>query len=282
MRILTLDSSHSTQVLFKYYFVPFFISRLPSPTLYDHYFRSPEIPFHPGYVHPYMFPSFTDHKHHLQSFAAAARPQTIKSKSVTSPKVASPAVLDLTRLPHMMTSSHTITSTTPSSESSKRATKRPLVSSESVLDLSFKRPKLHNSNIFDIPKCNIESPFSNSAYRLHQELYGAWRNEHLPSQNSKQTHTSNGKASKHDGSSCHCAENSSKDIRNWSVEKVGQFLKSLEGCSPYVKVIVLSHSSNRGTRRYRYLPNAYQCNLILIYLSYMCFIRQLNKCSQTC
>lgn len=227
---------------------------LPGPAFYDHYFRSPEMPLHPGFVHPYMFPAFAEHNHHLQSLAAAAavRPQTAKSKSVTSPKVASPAVLDLTRLPHMMTSlpssSFTTTSTMPS-DSSKRAGKRPSASSgESVLDLSVKRPKLHTSNIFDIPKCSVENPFNSHAYRLHQELYGAWQSEHSSLLNSKHTHVSNGKVSKYDGTSCQCAENISKDVRNWSVEKVGQFLKSLDGCSPYVKIFQESRISGK------YLP----------------------------
>lgn len=223
---------------------------MPGPAFYDHYFRSPEIPLHPGFVHPYMFPVFAEQNHHFQSLAAAAaavRPQTAKSKSVTSPKVASPAVLDLTRLPHKMTSSpsssFTTTSTTPS-DSSKRAGKRSSASSaESVLDLSVKRPKLHASNIFDIPMCSVENPFNSHAYRLHQELYGAWQSEHSSSLlNSKHTHVNNGRVSKYDGTSCQCAENISKDVRNWSVENVGQFLKSLDGCSPYVKVNVLSIS----------------------------------------
>ncbi|XP_061181841.1 uncharacterized protein LOC133190313 isoform X1 [Saccostrea echinata] len=223
-------------------------SLLPSPAFYDHYFRSPEIPFHPGYVHPYMFPAFTEHSHHLESFAAAARPQTIKSKSVTSPKVASPAVLDLTRLPHNIAPPfHTTNSSTTSPAVSKKAVKRPPVSSESVLDLSVKRPKLHSNSIFDIPKCNIESPFNNNAYRLHQELYGSERSGHLLS-DSKHVHLSSGKVSNLNGSSCLCAENSSKDIRNWSVERVGQFLRSLEGCSSYVKVFHESRISGK------YLP----------------------------
>ena len=252
------------------YFIRYFLffDRLPNPAFYD-YFRSPEIPVHPGFVHPYMFPAFAEQNLHFQSMAAAvARPQTVKSgKSVTSPKVASPAVLDLTRLPHMMASSFNTTSTTSSTESPKRAGKRSSSSSESVLDLSVKRPKLHASSIFDIPKCNVESPFNAHAYRLQQDLYGAWRNEQSALSNLKNTHVLNGKMSKNDGTSCQCAENSTKDIRNWSVERVGQFLKGLEGCSPYVKVIVLSLSGCAQHETILIVTQGYRCNTILLWLS---------------